>query len=49
MSVTTMTIDALCVSPFNVRTNQADANAVDGLAQSLLKRGQLHPLTVHPM
>ncbi|WP_370171817.1 ParB/RepB/Spo0J family partition protein [Sphingobium abikonense] len=49
MSVTTMTLDALCVSPFNVRTNQADANAVDGLAQSLLKRGQLHPLTVHPM
>lgn len=49
MSVTTMTIDALCVSPFNARTNQVDANAVNGMAESLLRRGQIQPLTVHPI
>jgi ParB family chromosome partitioning protein len=49
MSVTTMTIDALCVSPFNCRTNEADANAVQGMADSLAARGQLYPLVVHPM
>lgn len=49
MSVTTMTIDALCVSPFNARINDADANAVTGMAESLMSRGQLYPLVVHPM
>lgn len=49
MSVTTMTIDALCVSPFNCRTNEVDANNVAGLAKSLLTRGQIHPLSVHPI
>lgn len=49
MSVTTMTIDALCVSPFNARTNQEDANAIDALENSLVARGQLYPLIVHPM
>jgi len=49
MSVTTMTIDALCVSPFNARTNQVDAHAIDGMAESLIKRGQIQPLTVHPI
>nr|MBA4770649.1 ParB/RepB/Spo0J family partition protein [Sphingobium sp.] len=45
----TMTIGELCVSPYNVRTNQADATAIVGMAESLLKRGQLYPLVVHPM
>lgn len=49
MSVTTMTIGDLCVSPYNCRTNEADANAIAGMAESLLKRGQLYPLVVHPM
>ncbi|BBF70226.1 hypothetical protein SBA_ch1_24260 [Sphingomonas bisphenolicum] len=49
MSVTTMTIGELCVSPYNCRTNEVDANAVAGMAGSLLKRGQLYPLVVHPM
>lgn len=49
MSVTTMTIDALCVSPFNVRQNQHDATAITGMAESLATRGQLYPLVVHPM
>lgn len=49
MSVTTMTIDALCVSPFNARINAADANAVAGMAESLMASGQLYPLAVHPI
>lgn len=49
MPVTTMTIDALCVSPLNVRTNQVDVNALDAMKKSLLKRGQIFPLAVHPM
>lgn len=49
MTFTTMTIGDLCVSPLNVRTNKHDAEAVDTMAQSLLARGQLHPLIVHPM
>lgn len=49
MTVTTMTLGDLCVSPFNPRQNEQDANAVDGLADSLLKRGQIMPLVVHPL
>ena len=49
MSVTTMTIGDLCVSPYNCRINEHDANQVVGMAESLLKRGQLYPLVVHPM
>lgn len=49
MPFTTMTIGELCVSPYNVRTNEADANAIAGMAESLLNRGQLYPLVVHPM
>ncbi|MEA3390038.1 MAG: ParB/RepB/Spo0J family partition protein [Pseudomonadota bacterium] len=45
----TMTIGELCVSPYNVRTNEVDANAIAGMAESLLTRGQLYPLVVHPM
>ncbi|HEX7852290.1 MAG TPA: ParB/RepB/Spo0J family partition protein [Sphingobium sp.] len=49
MTFTTMTIGDLCVSPYNVRKNERDANAITGMAASLLNRGQLHPLMVHPM
>lgn len=49
MLVTTMTLGDLCVSPFNVRTNQRDANSIVGMAESLLTWGQLYPLVVHPM
>lgn len=50
MSVITMTIADLCVSPFNCRTNEIDANAINGMADSLASRwGQLNPLVVHPM
>lgn len=50
MSVITMTIADLCVSPFNCRTNTIDANAVNGMADSLASRwGQLNPLVVHPL
>lgn len=49
MSFTTMTIGELCVSPYNARENSHDANAVEGMAESLLSRGQLYPLVVHPM
>ncbi|SEI69378.1 chromosome partitioning protein, ParB family [Sphingobium sp. AP50] len=49
MSVTTMTIEALCVSPYNARINQEDANAIDALENSLVARGQLYPLIVHPL
>jgi ParB family chromosome partitioning protein len=49
MTFTTMTIGDLCVSPFNARKNQIDANAIDGMAESLLSRGQIFPLVVHPM
>lgn len=49
MSVTTMKVGDLCVSPYNVRINQRDANAVEGMAESLMNMGQLYPLVVHPM
>lgn len=46
---TTMTIDQLKLSAFNVRTNEQDQNATDGMERSLLKYGLLLPLVVHPM
>lgn len=49
MIITPMTIGDLCVSPFNVRTNQRDANSIIGMAESLLTWGQLYPLVVHPI
>ncbi|OJY68667.1 MAG: hypothetical protein BGP16_05370 [Sphingobium sp. 66-54] len=49
MTVTTMTIADLCLSPYNVRTNAVDASAVAGMAESLFNRGLLYPLVVHPM
>ncbi|MCW3837848.1 ParB/RepB/Spo0J family partition protein [Sphingomonas canadensis] len=49
MTFRTLTVEQLEVSPFNARSNLIDANSVDGMAESLLKRGQLYPLVVHPM
>lgn len=49
MSSTTLTIDQLCLSPFNVRTNQQDANATTALEKSILERDLILPLLVHPM
>lgn len=49
MAFTTMTIGNLCVSPYNARRNKVDANAIEGMAESLLNRGQLYPLVVHRM
>lgn len=49
MSSTEMTIDQLCLSPFNVRTNEADATATSALERSIRARGLLLPLLVHPM
>lgn len=49
MSVTTTTIGDLCISPYNPRTNQEDANAIDALENSLVSRRQIYPLIVHPM
>lgn len=49
MPSTTLTIDQLRLSPFNVRTNEEDASATDALEASLLAEGQLHALQVHPM
>ena len=49
MSVTTMTIDELCVSPFNVRKRPHSPQQVANLAESILARGLIFPLVVHPM
>jgi ParB family chromosome partitioning protein len=49
MSSTTLTIDQLRLSPHNVRTNEEDANATAAMERSLLERGQMMPLLVHPM
>jgi ParB/RepB/Spo0J family partition protein len=43
------TIDELCLSPFNVRTNEEDATATDALERSIAKYGVIMPLVVHPM
>lgn len=47
--ISPMTIADLCLSPYNVRTNSHDANAIDGMIDSLLNVGQLYPLAVHKM
>lgn len=49
MSITTMTIGDLCISPHNSRTNRRDIEAIAGMARSLAARGQIYPLVVHPM
>lgn len=42
-------IGQLALSPFNVRTNQADATATAALEASILADGLLHALQVHPL
>lgn len=49
MPSTTLTIDQLRLSPHNVRTNSEDKNNTAAMERSLLHRGQIMPLTVHPM
>ena len=46
---TTITIAQLCLSPFNVRTNEADASNTTALEASLLAHGQIAPIRCHPM
>lgn len=47
MKPTALTVDALAVSPFNVRTNAEDATSVDALEDSIAACGLLEPLVVH--
>lgn len=42
-------VDQLTLSPFNVRSNQADATATAALEASILADGLLHALQVHPL
>lgn len=49
MSSRTMTHDQLRLSPYNVRTNETDANNTDVLEASILSVGLMHALNVHPL
>ncbi|NLS26217.1 Nucleoid occlusion protein [Sphingomonas sp. S2M10] len=49
MTVRTFVIGQLCVSPYNVRTDRRAIAAIDALKASILQRGLLMPLVVHPM
>ncbi|CAN5371692.1 hypothetical protein BH10PSE14_BH10PSE14_04720 [soil metagenome] len=49
MSSTTRTFNQLCLSPYNVRTNEDDANATEVLEASIAQVGLMHALNVHPM
>lgn len=49
MTVRTFVIGDLCVSPFNVRSDGRAIGALHAMKQSILKRGLLMPLVVHPM
>ena len=49
MTSTTLTIDQLELSPFNVRTNQQDTQPSTALEKSILAVGLIHALRVHPM
>lgn len=48
-SSTYLHVGQLALSPFNVRTNQADATATAALEASILADGLLHALQVHPL
>lgn len=48
MTFRTFTLADLCLSPLNVRTNTEDAEATEALEASILARGLLFPLVVHP-
>lgn len=49
MTSTTLTIEQLELSPFNVRTNQTDTQPSAALEKSILAVGLIHALRVHPM
>lgn len=49
MPSTTLTLEQLDLSPYNVRTDARDIAATGALEASLLEEGQLLPLVVHPM
>jgi len=44
-----LTISQIRLSPWNVRTNEEDATATNGLEASILEEGLLHAINVHPM
>lgn len=44
-----VTLDQLCISPFNVRRNAEDTDATHALEASIAARGLLFPLLVHDM
>lgn len=44
-----VTLDQLCISPFNVRRNAEDTDATQALEASIAARGLLFPLLVHDM
>lgn len=46
---TELTIDQIEVSRFNVRRNHEDQHAVAPIAESILQRGLIHPIQVHPL
>ncbi|WP_156679376.1 ParB/RepB/Spo0J family partition protein [Sphingomonas profundi] len=45
----TMTIDQIEVSPLNVRRHRATINAIAAMEASILGRGLIQPLNLHPM
>lgn len=49
MPSTTLTIDQIEISPFNVRTHRPDAEDTGALEASILADGLLNPVVVHPM
>lgn len=49
MSSDTRTIDQLCISPFNARTNAETSKPTNAFKRSILRRGILMPLLIHPM
>ncbi len=49
MTSNTRTIDELCLSPFNVRTNAEDTSPNEAMEKSILAFGLIHALRVHPM
>jgi len=49
VTIRAFTIGELCVSPYNVRTDGRTIGSIEALKQSILKRGVLMPLVVHPL
>lgn len=49
MSSTTLTIDQIDISPLNVRTYRPDIADTTALEESILERGLIQPIAVHPM